>query len=72
MEQATRQESRTDVTFPVYLCKYLFLSPNQIVAGSLVIRYWNAEINGAAWVTILICFVVAINCLGIKWFGEVE
>lgn len=56
----------------VYLCKYLILSPNQIVAGALVIRYWNAKINSAAWVTILIAFVVAINCLGIKWFGEVE
>lgn len=56
----------------VYLCKYLILSPNQIVAGALVIRFWNNEINSAAWVCILIAFVVAINCLGIKWFGEVE
>lgn len=56
----------------VYLCKYLILSPNQIVAGSLVIRFWNAEINSAAWVCIMIAFVIAINCLGIKWFGEVE
>ncbi|GMK58425.1 hypothetical protein CspeluHIS016_0504570 [Cutaneotrichosporon spelunceum] len=56
----------------VYLCKYLILSPNQIVAGALVIRFWNAEINSAAWVCIMIAFVVAINCLGIKWFGEVE
>jgi amino acid transporter len=56
----------------VYLCKYLILSPNQIVAGALVIRYWNTSINGAAWVIILMAFVIAINCLGIKWFGEVE
>ncbi|BEJ11009.1 hypothetical protein CspHIS471_0104310 [Cutaneotrichosporon sp. HIS471] len=56
----------------VYLCKYLILSPNQIVAGALVIRFWNAEINSAAWVVIMIAFVIAINCLGIKWFGEVE
>jgi hypothetical protein len=52
--------------------QYLILSPNQIVAGALVIRYWNNSINGAVWVTILIVFVVAVNCLGIKWFGEVE
>ncbi|ORY35551.1 putative amino acid transporter [Naematelia encephala] len=56
----------------VYLCKYLIISPNQIVAGSLVIRFWNSSINGAAWVSIFIVFVIAINCLGIKWFGEVE
>ncbi|KAL1413663.1 amino acid transporter [Vanrija albida] len=56
----------------VYLCKYLIISPNQIVAGALVIRFWNAQINGAAWVTILIALVLALNLLGIKWFGEVE
>ena len=56
----------------VYLCKYLIISPNQIVAGALVIRYWNQSINSAAWVTIFIAFVIAINCLGIKWFGEIE
>ena len=41
----------------VYLCKYLILSPNQIVAGSLVIRYWNTSINGGVWVSIFIVFV---------------
>lgn len=56
----------------VYLCKYLITSPNQIVASSLVIRYWNDKINGAVWVTIVIVFVVTINCLGINWFGEIE
>ncbi|TXT15544.1 hypothetical protein VHUM_00047 [Vanrija humicola] len=56
----------------VYLCKYLIISPNQIVAGALVIRFWNAKINGAAWVTILVALVIALNLLGIKWFGEVE
>ena len=38
----------------VYLCKYLIISPNQIVAGALVIRFWNQSINGAAWVTIFV------------------
>ncbi|ORY32014.1 putative amino acid transporter [Naematelia encephala] len=56
----------------VYLCKYLILSPNQIVAFSLIIRFWNTTINGGVWATILILFVIAINLLGIKWIGEVE
>ncbi|WWC88924.1 uncharacterized protein L201_003839 [Kwoniella dendrophila CBS 6074] len=59
-------------TAVIYLCKYLILSPNQIVAGSLVIGYWNSSINKAAWVTILIAFVILINMLGVKAFGEVE
>jgi amino acid transporter len=56
----------------VYLCKYLIISPNQIVAGSLIIGFWNQSINKAAWVSIMVAFVIAINCLGIKWFGEIE
>lgn len=55
----------------IYLCKYLIVSPNQLVAGSLMIRYWS-DLNGAVWVTILGALVFAINLLGIKWFGEVE
>lgn len=52
--------------------QYLIASPAQIVAFSLVIRFWNADINGAAWVTCAIVFVVIINMLGIEWFGELE
>lgn len=59
-------------TAVVYLCKYLIISPNQIVAGALIIGYWNNSINKAAWVTIFVAFVIAINCLGIRWFGEIE
>jgi amino acid transporter len=57
---------------PLDVGKYLIISPNQIVAGALVIRFWNDEINSAAWISILIVFVIAINCFGIKAFGEVE
>ncbi|KAL1407982.1 amino acid transporter [Vanrija albida] len=56
----------------IYLCKYLIISPNQLVAGALMIRYWNHDINGAVWVTILGALVFGINLLGVKWFGEVE
>ena len=56
----------------VYLCKYLIISPNQIVAGALVIRFWNTSINSGVWCAIFIVFVIAVNCLGIKWFGEIE
>ena len=41
-------------TAVVYLCKYLIISPNQIVAGSLIIGYWNQSINKAAWVAIMV------------------
>ena len=55
----------------IYLCKvcdllhvsdladpqYLIISPNQIIASSLVLKFWNQTINGAAFVTIFIAFV---------------
>jgi yeast amino acid transporter len=56
----------------VYLCKYLIISPNQIVAGALVIRFWNTSINSGVWCAIFIVFVLSLQFLGIKWFGEVE
>ncbi|OXM81589.1 amino acid transporter [Cryptococcus neoformans Bt63] len=56
----------------VYLCKYLITSPSEIVAGCLVIRYWNDSINSAAWVAIFIALVIVVNILGVKWFGEIE
>lgn len=37
-----------------------------------MIKFWNSTINSAAWCTIFIVLVIAINCLGIKWFGEIE
>ncbi|WVW78053.1 hypothetical protein I302_100004 [Kwoniella bestiolae CBS 10118] len=60
------------VTALLYLCKYFIVSPSQIIAFSLIIRYWNSEVNGAVWVTILLIFVIGMNFAGIKWFGEFE
>lgn len=55
-----------------YLCKYLIVSPFQIVAGALVIQYWNTSISPAVWCAISISAVFAINILGVRYFGEVE
>jgi amino acid transporter len=55
-----------------YLCKYLVVSAFQIVAGALIIQYWNRSINPAVWCTISIGVVLAINILGVRYFGEVE
>jgi amino acid transporter len=49
--------ARLSHTRQALTAQYLIISPNQIVAGSLVMRYWNQSINGAAWVTIFIAFV---------------
>ncbi|OWB66208.1 hypothetical protein B5S30_g1544 [[Candida] boidinii] len=57
-----------------YLCKYLIVSPNQLVAGSLVMQYWVAPetVNPGVWVAILLVIITLINFFGVKFFGEFE
>lgn len=58
----------------VYLFKYLIIPANQLVAGSLTVQYWvSAErLNPGVWITIFLVVILAINILGIKFFGEIE
>lgn len=58
----------------VYLFKYLLIPANQLVAGSLVVQYWVSpeKMNPGIWITIFLIIIVAINILGIRFFGEIE
>lgn len=58
----------------VYLFKYLILPANQLVAGSLTVQYWvsKEKLNPGVWITIFLLIIVAINILGVRFFGEIE
>lgn len=58
----------------VYLIKYLILPANQLVAGSLTVQYWISKdtVNPGVWITILLVVIVAVNVLGVRFFGEIE
>ncbi|CAK7896844.1 dicarboxylic amino acid permease [[Candida] anglica] len=58
----------------VYLFKYLILPANQLVAGSLTVQYWVSKdkLNPGVWITIFLVIIVAVNILGIRFFGEIE
>lgn len=45
-----------------------------MTAGALVISYWvpRDKVNPGVWITIFLVLVVAINYLGVKFFGEFE
>lgn len=45
-----------------------------MTAGALVITYWVPadRINPGVWITIFLVLIVAINYLGVKFFGEFE
>ena len=57
-----------------YLCKYLILPPNQLTAAALVIQYWldREQVNPGVWITIFLVIIVAMNFIGVKFFGEFE
>lgn len=58
----------------VYLFKYLILPPNQLVAGALTMQYWvsREKVNPGVWITIFLVVILAINLLGVRFFGEIE
>lgn len=58
----------------VYLFKYLILPPNQLVAGALVMQYWvpRTTVNPGVWVAIFLLIILAINVVGVRFFGEFE
>lgn len=57
-----------------YWFKYIIVTPNQLTAGALVISYWvpRTQVNPGVWITVFLVVIVAINYLGIRFFGEFE
>jgi len=57
-----------------YLFKYLIVTPNNIVACSIVLRYWpgGQDIPIAATLVVFLVAILLINALGIRFFGELE
>ncbi|KAI9665611.1 MAG: hypothetical protein M1829_005691 [Trizodia sp. TS-e1964] len=44
----------------------------EISAASVVIGFWNDDINPAAWITLIILLVVALNIFAVAIYGEAE
>ena len=57
-----------------YLFKYFIITPNQLTAAALVIQYWvdRDTVNPGVWITIFLVVIVAINTVGVRYFGEFE
>ncbi|KZF22965.1 putative dicarboxylic amino acid permease [Xylona heveae TC161] len=57
-----------------YWFKYIILSPNQLTAAALVLQYWcpAEKVNPGVWIAVFLVLIVAINYLGVKFFGEFE
>ncbi|KAL9100081.1 MAG: hypothetical protein Q9163_004505 [Psora crenata] len=57
-----------------YWFKYVIVTPNQLTAASLVIQYWvdRDKVNPGVFITVFLVAIIALNYLGIKFFGEFE
>jgi amino acid transporter len=61
-----------------FLCSYaiqwLVVLPLEIVAASITLSFWPGanDTNKAAWVTIFLVVIVAINFFGVRGYGEAE
>jgi amino acid transporter len=44
----------------------------EISAASVVIGFWNDQINVAAWISIIIIFVICLNIFAVSIYGEAE
>ncbi|KAH3682312.1 hypothetical protein WICPIJ_006727 [Wickerhamomyces pijperi] len=57
-----------------YLFKYFIITPNQMVAGALVLQYWipSEKVNPGVWIVCFMVLITLINVIGVKFFGEFE
>lgn len=57
-----------------YWFKYIITTPNQLTAAALVIQYWcpPERINPGVFIAIFLVVIIAINYLGVRFFGEFE
>ncbi|KAL5122053.1 hypothetical protein ACEQ8H_000270 [Pleosporales sp. CAS-2024a] len=56
----------------LYFYSLGILVPSEITAAGLVIGYWNPPVNIAVWITIMILFIVGLNCFPVRFYGETE
>ncbi|KAF9477031.1 amino acid permease [Pholiota conissans] len=55
-----------------YWYNWSIILPAELSAASVLIGFWNKEINPAVWITVCMIVVIAINLLGAGAYGEAE
>jgi yeast amino acid transporter len=56
----------------LYFYSFGIFVPFELTAASLVINYWNPDVNQAVWITIMLVLVVLLNILPVRVYGEAE
>lgn len=55
-----------------YALGWMITFPSELIGVSMTIKYWNSEINPCIWVAIFYTFMVFLNLLGTRAYGESE
>ena len=57
-----------------YALQWMVTLPLEIVAASITLQFWDGAkgTNPAAWVTIFLFVIIAINLFGVRGYGEAE
>lgn len=55
-----------------YWYNWVIILPAELSAAAVLINYWNKAINNAAWISICLIVVFAINFAGAGVYGECE
>lgn len=55
-----------------YAIQWLVVLPLELVAAAMTIKFWNSEVNSAAFVGPFWVLIVAINFFGVRGYGEAE
>ncbi|KAJ7774202.1 amino acid permease [Mycena maculata] len=55
-----------------YWYNWIIVLPAELSAASVLINFWNKTVNNAAWITIIMVVVIAINMCGAGVYGEAE
>lgn len=52
-------------------CRYALSVASELSACALIMSYWSS-LNAAVWISIFSVPFLAINMLGVKYYGEAE
>ncbi|KAL1856420.1 hypothetical protein VTK73DRAFT_8286 [Phialemonium thermophilum] len=44
----------------------------ELTASGLIIQYWARHLSIAIWIAVFWAVFTAVNCLPVRWFGEIE
>lgn len=55
-----------------YVFQWAVVLPLELVVAAMTVKYWNADINVAAWISLFLGVIILINVFGVIGYAEEE